>query len=137
DETDHKLLGKPTLNIGSVQGGVQTNIVPDQCNVTVDIRTIPGIKHSEIIRNVHHILEELQEEIEDFQVEVEVMQDLPPLENPTCDFVQLAQQINHDLFGATMSDRGVNYFTNQYLFLLLFMVLDTKKWRIKQMNMLM
>src|SRR5699024_12876154 len=52
DETDHKLLGKPTLNIGSVQGGVQTNIVPDQCNVTVDIRTIPGIKHSEIIRNV-------------------------------------------------------------------------------------
>jgi len=116
DEMDHKLLGKPTFNISSVQGGVQTNIVPDQCNITIDIRTIPGMKHSEIIRNVHHILEELQKEIEDFQVEVEVMQDLPPLENPTCDFVELAQQINHDLYGATMSDRGVNYFTDGSIF---------------------
>src|SRR5699024_8549330 len=45
DEMDHKLLGKPTFNISSVQGGVQTNIVPDQCNITIDIRTIPGMKH--------------------------------------------------------------------------------------------
>src|SRR5699024_2739079 len=83
---------------------------------TVDIRTIPGIKHSEIIRNVNHILEELQEEIEDFHVEVEVMQDLLPLVNPTYDFVHLAPHIINDLCSATMSARRVNYFTDCSIF---------------------
>lgn len=37
----HEVLGKPTFNIGTIVGGSKTNIVPDRCQVTIDMRTIP------------------------------------------------------------------------------------------------
>src|SRR5699024_9313412 len=57
DEMDHKLLGKPTFNISSVQGGVQTNIIPDHCDMTIDMRDIPEIRRCEITRNVADVYE--------------------------------------------------------------------------------
>ena len=36
------LLGNPTLNIGTVRGGVQINFVPDNCVIAVDCRIVPG-----------------------------------------------------------------------------------------------
>jgi acetylornithine deacetylase/succinyl-diaminopimelate desuccinylase-like protein len=38
----HPLLGSPTINVGSVRGGTQPNIVPDRCEIEIDRRTIPG-----------------------------------------------------------------------------------------------
>ena len=39
---EHPLLGHSTLSIGTLRGGTKTNIVPDHCEATIDIRTIPG-----------------------------------------------------------------------------------------------
>ena len=36
------LVGHPTYNIGTIEGGTQVNFVPDQCRVAVDCRIIPG-----------------------------------------------------------------------------------------------
>ncbi len=36
------VLGKTTMNIGTIRGGSKVNIVPDHCEATVDIRTLPG-----------------------------------------------------------------------------------------------
>jgi len=38
----HSLLGKPTVNVGTIRGGTQPNIVPDLCEISIDRRTIPG-----------------------------------------------------------------------------------------------
>jgi acetylornithine deacetylase/succinyl-diaminopimelate desuccinylase-like protein len=38
----HPLLGSATVNVGSIKGGSQPNIVPAQCEATVDRRTLPG-----------------------------------------------------------------------------------------------
>jgi len=38
----HPLLGCATINVGTIRGGVQANIVPAQCSITVDRRTLPG-----------------------------------------------------------------------------------------------
>jgi acetylornithine deacetylase/succinyl-diaminopimelate desuccinylase-like protein len=38
----HPLLGRATVNVGSIRGGRQPNIVPDKCAITVDRRTLPG-----------------------------------------------------------------------------------------------
>ena len=40
--SEHPLLGRSTLSVGTLRGGSKTNIVPDHCEATVDIRTIPG-----------------------------------------------------------------------------------------------
>ncbi len=39
---EHSLLGCSTLSVGTIRGGSKTNIVPDHCEATIDIRTIPG-----------------------------------------------------------------------------------------------
>ena len=36
-------LGRATLNIGTIHGGVGTNVVPDSCRAALDIRLPPGI----------------------------------------------------------------------------------------------
>ena len=38
----HPLLGAATVNVGTICGGAQPNIVPDRCAITVDRRTLPG-----------------------------------------------------------------------------------------------
>jgi acetylornithine deacetylase len=38
----HPLLGAATVNVGTISGGTQPNIVPDACKITVDRRTLPG-----------------------------------------------------------------------------------------------
>lgn len=39
---EHPLLGRTTLSVGTIKGGSKTNIVPDHCEATIDIRVIPG-----------------------------------------------------------------------------------------------
>jgi acetylornithine deacetylase/succinyl-diaminopimelate desuccinylase-like protein len=38
----HPLLGLATVNVGTISGGAQPNIVPDRCTITIDRRTLPG-----------------------------------------------------------------------------------------------
>ena len=38
----HPLLGGPTLNIGTIEGGMNINSVPDRARLGVDIRMLPG-----------------------------------------------------------------------------------------------
>ncbi|MDB6063841.1 MAG: Peptidase dimerization domain protein [Pedosphaera sp.] len=37
----HPLLGHGTINVGTICGGVQANIVPAYCSITIDRRTMP------------------------------------------------------------------------------------------------
>jgi len=43
-----EILGKPTLNVGTVHGGLNVNSVPDAAEVGIDIRTTPGQDHTKI-----------------------------------------------------------------------------------------
>jgi acetylornithine deacetylase/succinyl-diaminopimelate desuccinylase-like protein len=38
----NEALGKPTISLGTITGGVKINIVPDHSRAEIDIRTIPG-----------------------------------------------------------------------------------------------
>ena len=42
------ILGKPTLNVGTVSGGLNINSVPDSAEVGIDIRTVPAQDHKEV-----------------------------------------------------------------------------------------
>ncbi len=44
----HPVMGSPTLNVGTITGGLNINSVPDEAEVGVDIRTIPGQTADEI-----------------------------------------------------------------------------------------
>lgn len=38
----HPALGPSTLSVGTIKGGSKTNIVPDFCKISIDLRTVPG-----------------------------------------------------------------------------------------------
>ena len=38
----HPVLGRPTLNVGRLEGGLNLNSVPDRAVLGIDIRTVPG-----------------------------------------------------------------------------------------------
>jgi len=38
----HPLLGAPTINIGTIQGGRARNMVPDECTLQIEMRLVPG-----------------------------------------------------------------------------------------------
>jgi len=44
----HEKLGAPTLNVGTIQGGLNINSVPDRALIGIDIRTIPAQTHAQI-----------------------------------------------------------------------------------------
>ena len=48
----HPLLGTATVNVGTISGGVQPNIVPDSCKITVDRRTLPGETDAGVQREI-------------------------------------------------------------------------------------
>lgn len=52
----HAVMGKPTLNVGTIRGGLNTNSVPDSAKITVDVRTVPGIDHAHLCRSLAHLL---------------------------------------------------------------------------------
>src|SRR6185436_14634595 len=53
---DHAVMGKPTLNVGTIQGGLNTNSVPDRAKITVDTRTVPGIDHVHLCHSLESLL---------------------------------------------------------------------------------
>jgi acetylornithine deacetylase len=48
----HPLLGTATVNVGTISGGAQPNIVPDLCKITVDRRTLPGETDAGVQREI-------------------------------------------------------------------------------------
>jgi acetylornithine deacetylase len=48
----HKLLGVATVNVGTICGGTQPNIVPDNCKIQIDRRTLPGETDAGVQREI-------------------------------------------------------------------------------------
>jgi acetylornithine deacetylase/succinyl-diaminopimelate desuccinylase-like protein len=49
----HPLLGSATVSVGVVSGGTQPNIVPDQCAILVDRRTLPRETEASVCRELY------------------------------------------------------------------------------------
>jgi acetylornithine deacetylase len=52
----HPLLGHATVNVGTIRGGTQPNIVPDTCVITVDRRTVPGETEAGVKQEIQTLL---------------------------------------------------------------------------------
>ncbi len=52
----HPVLGHATVNVGTIAGGTQTNIVPARCAITVDRRTLPGESDAGVRREIQRWL---------------------------------------------------------------------------------
>jgi len=56
----HPIMGKPTLNVGTMEGGNTVNAVPDAARFGVDIRTVPGMDHEKVLKKIRSSLKEAE-----------------------------------------------------------------------------
>ena len=53
----HPLVHPPTINIGTIRGGEAVNIVPDECEFTIDARYLPGMDADSLILEIRKAIE--------------------------------------------------------------------------------
>lgn len=56
NENPHPVMGAPTLNVGTITGGMNLNSVPDRAEIGVDIRTIPGQQPQSVVSQLKSAL---------------------------------------------------------------------------------
>lgn len=78
----HPLLGNFTMNVATITGGVKTNVVPDTCHVTIDLRTVIGQDHQQILDTVRQLIDRLCAEDETFHADVRTITERIPLDIP-------------------------------------------------------
>ncbi|WP_192886490.1 M20 family metallopeptidase [Agrobacterium sp. LAD9] len=99
------LLGDPTYNVGTVSGGSGTNIVPDRCECTVDIRLIPGLTASHA--------KKLVAECVGGDVEIETVLALDAVAcDPDDAWIQSVTARTAEIEGRRITPTSVSYFTD-------------------------
>jgi len=94
----HPLVPPPSLSIGTIRGGVSTNVVPDWCEATLDRRTLPSERIPEAVAEVERVIADLQREDAGLQADVEVLQAGPPIETPQdAPLVRTAQAVAREI----------------------------------------
>lgn len=85
----HKLLGGCSISVNTIVGGKEINVVPDECAIGIDIRTLPGQQSERIISDFEKIFAKLKQKDSQFKASVSVMREVGALEtDSSCDFVK-------------------------------------------------
>jgi len=99
------LLGKPTVNVGMVHGGLNINSVPDKAEVSIDIRTIPNQNHNTIKSHLENYLGE--------EVNIDSVVDVGGvLSDPNNDWVLEVFEIMNSILGEKPKIGTASYFTD-------------------------
>jgi succinyl-diaminopimelate desuccinylase len=100
----HPVMGGPSLNVGTVEGGSGVNLVPDAARVGVDIRTVPGMDHGILLGRLKELLGE---------GELDPFSDLPAVWTPPeHDWVQRVFEVCRATTGERPEPRAASYMTD-------------------------
>lgn len=99
------VLGEPSLNVGTIEGGMNMNSVPDSSAVGIDIRTLPQQSHEALLNELRELL--------GGEVELEVLQDVGGISTPAHDdWIQEVFEIMSGYLGEMPQERGATYYTD-------------------------
>lgn len=109
----HAMLGGFSMSINTISGGIKTNVVPDRCVVSIDMRTVPGQDHHDIMARFQGLIKDLGKHDPDFKAAIEISNDRPPIEtSPEEPVVKMMVDIVADITGELPIPKGVNYYTD-------------------------
>jgi succinyl-diaminopimelate desuccinylase len=106
DAEEHPLLGAPTLNVGTVTGGININSVPDRARAGLDVRTVPGLDGDAVAAQLAAAAGD--------EVRIETRLALDPVDtDPGDEWVRRVFEVMGPLAGADdVEPRGLAYFTD-------------------------
>jgi succinyl-diaminopimelate desuccinylase len=103
---EHRLLGKPYITPTVLEAGSlpQLNVMPGEALLALDIRTVPGVDHSEIHDQLQHILES----IANAKTQYEIIDDRPwTATDPNAQIVQVLEQASRTVLNREPRYGGV------------------------------
>jgi succinyl-diaminopimelate desuccinylase len=106
DAEPHPLLGDPTLNVGTVAGGININSVPDRARAGLDVRTVPGLDADAVAAQLRAAAGD--------EVRIETRLALDPVDtDPDDEWVREVFAVMAPLAGERgIEPRGLAYFTD-------------------------
>jgi succinyl-diaminopimelate desuccinylase len=106
DAEPHPLLGEPTLNVGTVSGGININSVPDRARAGLDVRTVPGLDADAVAAQLRAAAGD--------EVRIETRLALHPIDtDPGDEWVRDVFGVMAPLVGErSIEPRGLAYFTD-------------------------
>jgi succinyl-diaminopimelate desuccinylase len=105
DAKPHPIMGEPTMNVGTFEGGSGVNLVPDLATIGVDIRTVPGMDHAALIERLREVLGK--------EAELEVFSNLNAVWTaPDAEWVQRVFEICKPVVGEPPQARTAPYMTD-------------------------
>ena len=101
----HPVMGGPTMNVGTFEGGSGVNLVPDAAEIGVDIRTVPGMDHAALRARLQALLGP--------EAELDVFSDLGAVwTEPEHDWMRRVFEIVRAQSGAAPEPRTATYMTD-------------------------
>lgn len=106
---EHPFLGKPTLNVGTISGGLNVNSVPDQAEFTIDVRSVAGMSHTKVLETIAGQMGP--------EVAIEPFVDLNSVATPAdSPFVHCVFSVMEDILRTPISPRSLPFFTDACVF---------------------
>lgn len=108
----HSILGQDTVSVTRFCGGVMTNIIPAGAQMELDIRTVPGTSHDEIIHMAREICAETMSAHPAVHMEIDVLNNRPALETPgDSPFVRRMMEAAGSV-GISAEPKGLYFYTD-------------------------
>lgn len=79
-DIDHPLLGRPTINVGTIAGGEKLNIIPASCQIEVDRRIVPGEDQASMLATIEEAVELARRTFPEIDARVEIVSMGEPFE---------------------------------------------------------
>ena len=101
----HPVMGGPTMNVGTFEGGQGVNMVPDIATLGVDIRTVAGMDHAALVQKLKNLLGP--------EVELDVFSNMNAVwTEPQQEWVQRVFEITGRHLGAKPTPKTATYNTD-------------------------
>lgn len=109
----HPMLNSFTKTITTIKGGVKTNVVPDNCTISIDCRTLPGQSHDVILSKVKELLEKCEKDYPGLKTELQVTNNFPAVLTESDETaVKAFSRVYSSFYHKDPVFQGVNFFTD-------------------------
>lgn len=107
-------INHPTLNVGLIEGGINTNVVPDRVSFRIDRRIIPEESPAAAEAELRALIEAAAAQIPGITIEIRrILLSLPLVKLPGADkLIHALQTRGEEFFGAEIAEHGVPIYTD-------------------------
>ena len=79
-EERHPSLHSTTMAVTKLNGGIMTNVIPANAEMEIDMRTLPSLRHDELLEQARTLCLAMMEECPGLKLELEVINNRPAVE---------------------------------------------------------